>query len=300
MDVLFFKRQAARVGLRAFWVCIFLMASRSVAAPALTEVSFASLDLSAGQPVTLKAFWALAPGASDAPQRARAVVLMHGCGGAYNAQGELSARFQKYVLLLHSQGTHALVLDSFTPRGERELCTQKIGTRKVTMQHRRLDALAALQWLAQQPQVDAGKIGLIGWSNGGSAVLAASNERHAEVAKAAVKPHFVVAFYPGCEAELQRGYQPSADLLLLVGEADDWTPAEPCKRLAAQTPSGTTANIDIEVYPGAFHGFDSTAALRVRKDVPSGVNKGQGVTVGGNANALRLSQERLIQFLKLH
>ena len=300
MNFVYFKRHGARCVVRAFWVSIALVSHCAVAAPAYTEVSFASQDTSAGRPVMLKAFWALAPSTSDAPQRARAVVLMHGCGGAYNAKGELSARFHSYVDLLHSQGTHALVLDSLTPRGERELCTQKIGTRKVTMQNRRLDALAALQWLAQQPQVEPRKIGLMGWSNGGSAVLAASNERHAEVAKSLVKPNFLVAFYPGCEAELQRGYQPSADLLLLVGEADDWTPAEPCKRLAAQAPSSGAANISIEVYPGAFHGFDSTAALRVRKDVPSGVNKGQGVTVGGDADALRLSRERLIQFLKLH
>ena len=294
------KNHSRRSTLRALCICMALFASSAAAAPLFTEVSFASQDTSAGQAVVLKAFWALAPSTFQAPQRARAVVLMHGCGGAYNAKGELSARFHSYVDLLHSQGTHALVLDSLTPRGERELCTQKIGTRKVTMQHRRLDALAALQWLAQQPQVDPQKIGLMGWSNGGSAVLAASNERHAEVAKSLVKPNFVVAFYPGCEAELQRGYQPTADLLLLVGEADDWTPAEPCKRLAAQAPRNGGANISIEVYPGAFHGFDSTAALRVRKDVPSGVNKGQGVTVGGDVDALRLSRERLIQFLKLH
>ena len=307
--------RAAHRGAQALIASLFATATATAtaaaAAPAFTEVSFASFDKSAGQPVILQAFWALAPvgtatsaeAKAKAKAKAKAVVLLHGCGGLYNAKGELSARFLTYVELLSSLGIHALVLDSLTPRGERELCTQKIGARRVTVVHRRADALAAVQWLSQQPQVDAKKIGLVGWSNGGSAVLSATNERHADVAAAAVKANFAVAFYPGCEAELKRGYQTSGPLLLLVGEADDWTPAAPCKQLAAQAHSQVfsadepASKIEIEAYADAFHGFDSTSPLRLRKDVPNGVNPGQGVTVGGNAQALQKSRERLIQFL---
>jgi dienelactone hydrolase len=269
-------------------------------AAAITEVSFPSLDASGGQAVILKTFWAPAPGPSIAPQASPAMVLLHGCGGPYNARGELSQRMHDYIALLHTQGVHALVLDSLTPRGERELCTQRYGSRQVTMLNRRLDALAAIAWLAGQPGVDAQRIGLLGWSNGGSAVLSATNERHPEVAAALVKPSFAVAFYPGCDAELKRGYAHSAHVLLLVGEADDWTPAAPCKRLAQLARRSTEsqhASVEIETYAGAFHGFDSTAPLRVRKDVPNGVNPGRGVTVGGNAEALEKSRAKLLQFI---
>jgi dienelactone hydrolase len=54
----------------------------------------------------------------------------------------------------------------------------------------------------------------------------------------------------------------------------------------------------IESYAGAYHGFDSTAPPRVRKDVPGGVHPGQGVTVGGNPQALKRSRERLLRFLE--
>lgn len=272
------------------WFCCVNANATATAAP--TEVSFPSLDAPGGHAVVLKAFWAPA---TSATQAAPAMVLLHGCGGPYNARGELSQRMLDYSALLHSQGMHVLVLDSLTPRGERELCTQKLGTRQVTMLQRRSDALTAVAWLAAQPGVDAKRIGLLGWSNGGSAVLSATNERHAEVAAAAVKPSFAVAFYPGCEAELKRGYQHSARLLLLVGEADDWTPAGPCKRLVQQA-AGT---VEIEAYPGAFHGFDSTAPLRLRKDVPNGVNPGRGVTVGGDPEAMKLSRAKLLQFINL-
>lgn len=273
--------------LRVVFVLAVSVGSHAHASP---EVNFSSFDAPNGQAVMLKAFWF--PALEQAAPSARpAVVLLHGCGGPYNGRGALSERTRDYTALLNGLGLHVLVLDSLTPRGERELCTQKIAARQITMLHRRSDALAAVAWLAQQPQVDAQKIGLMGWSNGGSAVLASTNERHTAVASAVVKPSFAVAFYPGCDAELKRGYLPSARLLMLVGEADDWTPAAPCKRLAQVN------GVEIEAYPGAFHGFDSTAPLRVRTDVPNGVNPGRGVTVGGDANALAASRERLLRFL---
>ena len=210
------------------------------------------------------------------------------------------------------RGWHVLVVDSYTPRGETSICTQRTGHRRVTQVNRRRDALAAIDWLAQRPEVDPRRIGLVGWSNGGSTVLAATNLHHPDVAAAGHRPAFGVAFYPGCEAELARGYAPDADVLLLVGEADDWTPAAPCHRLAATVPSNAAgsgepattgvapagaAAVTIEGYPGAFHGFDSDQPLRLRKDVPNGAHPGRGVHVGGDANAARRSRERLADFL---
>jgi dienelactone hydrolase len=185
-------------------------------------------------------------------------------------------------------------VDSLTPRGETQICTQKVRSRLITQANRRLDAQSSLEWLVARPDVDASRLGLMGWSNGGSTVLAATNEHHKEVAEADVKPAFAVAFYPGCEAEAKRGYETHTRTLLLVGELDDWTPPQACKRLAAQAPEPRP---EIESYPGAYHGFDSTAPVRLRTDVPNGVNAGKGVHVGGNASALKRSRETLLRFL---
>lgn len=265
----------------------------AAAAQEEAEVSFPSLDAPGGRPVALKAYWhPVVAAAAKAP----AIVLLHGCGGMYGRNGRPSARMREYTQWLNGEGWHVLLVDSLTPRGERELCTQRNGSRAITMVQRRLDALSALQWLARRPEVDAGRLGLLGWSNGGSTVLAATNRKHRAVTSAAVLPSFAVAFYPGCEAELRRGYEPVAPLLMLVGEADDWTPAEPCHRLAASQP----AAVEIEGYAGAYHGFDSDAPLRLRREVPNGVNPGQGVHVGGDAQAWAASRVRLQTFLKSH
>ena len=80
----------------------------------------------------------------------------------------------------------------------------------------------------------------------------------------------------------------------LVGERDDWTAAAPCVELAARS-GGAMRTV---VYPDAFHGFDGSAAPRMRRDVPNGVNPGQGVTVGANPAAREASQREMLTFLR--
>ena len=56
----------------------------------------------------------------------------------------------------------------------------------------------------------------------------------------------------------------------------------------------------IIVYPGAHHGFDSTAPVRLRAEVPNGVNPGRGVHVGGQPEAMQLSRQQMLTFLREH
>jgi dienelactone hydrolase len=261
-------------------------------AGAQERVSFPSFDGAGNAPVVLSGYF-FAVATSPAP----AIAMFHGCGGAYDKSGKLSRRMREYAELFNGLGMHVLVVDSLTARYEKELCTQRTGTRRVTQANRRLDALGAIAYLAERADVDAKRIGMIGWSNGGSTVLSASNLHHHDVAAAIVKPAFTIAFYPGCESDLKRGYSPAAPLLMLVGQLDDWTPSAPCVALAR---SVIEMRPEIAVYPGAWHGFDSDTPVRLRKDVPNGVNPGQGVHVGGNPAAWRASRDRVVQFLAEH
>ena len=162
----------------------------------VSRVQVPSQEARAGQAVMLVGWFFAAPADQPAPT----VLLLHGCGGMLNGRGLPSQRIRDYAALLNAQGWHALALDSLSARGEKELCTQRIGTRRVTNTERRQDVLGALQWLAAQPGVDASRLALLGWSHGGSAVLSASNRLHPDVAAASVRPRLAVAFYRMVEA----------------------------------------------------------------------------------------------------
>jgi dienelactone hydrolase len=281
-------------------LCLSVLLLCGAAAVAQQRIEVPSLDAPQGAAVQLPGYWFAAPNQGRAP----AWVLLHGCSGPYagdsarpggSREGVLSARMREHAKLLNQHGMHALVLDSFTPRGEKELCTQRTGQRRITQTQRRRDALGALAWLARRDDVDATRLGLIGWSNGGSTVLAATNANHAEVAAAAVRPSHAVAFYPGCVDEERRGYRPVAPLLLLLGGADDWTPIAPCQALAARA---AAPKPEVHVYDGAYHGFDGQGPVRLRRDVPGGARPGGGVHVGGDAAAREASRAALQTFLK--
>ena len=253
----------------------------ALAAP--QEASFTSLDGTALKALVFQPAAQVAKGT---------VIALHGCGGLYATSGvragQLNARHQAMADLLVLQGYTAVFPDSLTPRGETELCTQKIGARRIDQTQRRADTLAALAWVAAQPWADPARIALLGWSHGGSAVLSASDATRADVQGAVVRPAVAVAFYPGCTAALRAGYRPSAPLVLMLGEKDDWTPPGPCIEL------GKAVGAEVNVYADSYHDFDNpTGQVRLRSDVPNGLKPGQGVHVGPNPAARALAYARL-------
>ena len=264
---------------------------------AAQAVQVPSLDRSQGTAVVLPGHWFAAPGKAAAP----AMVLMHGCGGNQDNKGRLAARYTELAARLNAMGVHVLVTDSFTPRGEKQICTQKTGQRRITQLNRRRDALGALQWMAAQPGVDATRLGLLGWSNGGSTVLAATDGAHPQVlaqAKDVAPFKTAIAFYPGCTDTLTSGYALNTSLTLFLGADDDWTLPGPCIAMAKALESQGKQTVELNVYPGAVHDFDTPLpGLRERADVPSRLRPGRCVMTGQNPAAREASWARVRELL---
>ena len=215
------------------------------------------------------------PGAA---RRGPAIVLMHGRAGAYSSLADgvydattLSKRHLFWGRLWASQGTLALLVDGFGPRGyphgfpAHSYDDRPDAVNEVTVRPR--DAYAAFDYLAQRPDVDATRIGLQGWSNGGSATLATMAEATLAAVGRASGDRFrgALAFYPACglHDRFTDGYKPYAPVRVFSGLDDEEVSAERCARLVeASRLSGGT--IDIALYPGATHDFDDPGARRQR------------------------------------
>jgi len=219
--------------------------------------------------VALRAELVLPRGPAVAP----AVVALHGCGGPF------PRRDRQWAELLAAAGHPVLFPDSFGSRGLGSQC--KVASRQVSPgRERRADAVASVGWLLRQDFTPPGGVVVMGWSNGGSTVLAAAAE--GVMPKGAVRGF--VAFYPGCRAYADRAdWAPSAKLLILIGVDDDWTPAEPCRRLAARFPE----EITLVEYAGAYHDFDvPDYPLRTRTGLAYTAH-GTGVARAGTNSAAR-------------
>jgi dienelactone hydrolase len=224
-----------------------------------------------------------------------AAILLHGCGGL-GANRQLNARHAAAKDWLIERGIAVLFPESFTSRSFEEVCTVKMQARTITQRDRVQDVIAARTWLNAQPGVDAKKVLLWGWSHGGSTVL--NTVTHRTMLSGVpdeVKFIEAIAFYPGCSpfAKADAPQTLSSPLTVLMGEADDWTPAAPCTTFAARL-KNNEQNVSLTLYPGAFHDFDNPAGkLRVRAEVPNGVNAGKGVTVGPDPKAREDAMARI-------
>ena len=230
----------------------------------------------------------------------------------------------RWARQLTDNGYVIVMPDSFTTRGfPAGVCTDASPSRiNVAPARRAYDAYAALAYLRALSYVDGSRIGIMGGSHGGSTTLATmvAPERQEEALAREKRFGFsaAVALYPGCAVRLgtwsatQRAgengpivsyfgvYKPVAPLRILIGENDDWTPAEPCRKLT-EIARQAGHPVSIKVYPGAHHSFDSS--FPVRYD-PARINAnapgGRGATTGGDPKSWEDSVREVIAFFEQH
>lgn len=168
-----------------------------------------------------------------------AVVYMSGCNGL-NFPPEVKQE-KRVIDNMLTKGIATLIVDPFTPRGEKDGVCDKIGVPVFTRGGD--DVVAALKALKAMPDIDPDKIFLQGYSYGAIASLYATdmNTPSAHDTKIAG----LIAHYPYCYDNVD----PSVPTLVLIGEKDDWTPAANCQAVKGK------ANFEVIVYPGATHGF---------------------------------------------
>ena len=211
-----------------------------------------------GQPVqvTAEITWPANTGLGPVP----AMVIHHGSGGV----GEREAR---YVRELVPMGVATVVIDSFKPRG---VTSTVLDQSAVTGQDFNLDALAALKALTANPRIDRRRIGIMGFSKGGTSALMASHEQLVLAAGGTPGgPRYAlhVPFYPSCYSHYYQPHTTGAPIYLLLGGADTYVRYEPCVSYG-EALRAAGATIQTKVFPAAMHGFD----YGPRYSIPNGEN----------------------------
>lgn len=213
---------------------------------------------------------------------APAIVMLHGCGGDWSGlDSQWGPRFRSW-------GYVTLAVDSYGPRNlKRGECSVRNSA------SRTLDGYAALDYLAQQPFVDPGRVVLMGQSEGAGIALSSVEfgwiERRFDR-----KFRAAIALYPNCGGSSGMTTVPT---LILMGERDEWTPAERCREMAEGRSSigitrdrgGDRSKLRLVVYPEVHHAFDRTMFVTGRRVL--------GRWVEYNEAATQASVEEIRSFL---
>ena len=182
--------------------------------------------------------------------RVPAVAIFHGCGGP----GQNTARMAG---LLASWGYAALVVDSFSARGLKDVCGRNWPS-QADAEVRAHDIDAALAWLGRQSFVDPARLAFMGYSYGGGVALLRALSGRSDAAATPSAARAAILVYPDCGLAEAMGprlavRQPT---LFAMGALDDWTPVPQCQAVIDRVVAGRSL-IETRIYEGAHHSFDA-------------------------------------------
>jgi len=191
-----------------------------------------------------------------------AVLILHGSAG-------VDSRGDFYEAALNDAGIATLQIDMWQARGY-----NAPGQRPAAIYLTYPDAFSALAFLSQQPNIDAARIGVLGFSWGGLVSMGAAERLYSSTYGNGLTFKAHVAHYPVCYAwnntalfaklgltPAQFGVQwinlTGAPVLIEVGTKDGYdNSSAPCEALAASVNPSNGWVVRVNAYPGATHAWD--------------------------------------------
>jgi len=221
------------------------------------RISYPAFATAADPPLTVAGKLATPAEGGPAP----AVLICHGSDGV-DGRGEFHAA------ALNAAGIATYEIDMWAARGT----ARGAAARPRSVPETLPDAFAAAAFLARQPEIDPGRIGVLGFSWGGVVSLLSATRRWRE-RLGADAPAFVAhaALYPVCWSyEVTPGMSlaelTGAPILIQTGDADAYDDPDGLDQLLARLPAASRAAIRGITHPGAGHSFDRDAPSRTIVD----------------------------------
>ena len=169
-----------------------------------------------------------------------------------------------YAQALNEAGIAALVVDSFTGRGVRRTVADQTLVSAAQMEG---DAFAALALLRDDSRIGPERIGVMGVSKGGGAVL--SSAIAVRQRWRAGFPHLFdlhVAICPGATTQHRDAATTGRPIFFMLAARDDYTPAPLAIEYAERMRAAGNQRIKVKIYGAAHHGWESIGPLFDIKD----------------------------------
>ncbi|MDB5477264.1 MAG: hypothetical protein JWP49_2775 [Phenylobacterium sp.] len=229
---------------------------------------------------------------SDASGATPGVVICHGSDGV-DGRGEFHAA------ALNAAGIATLEIDMWAARGTARGAAARPRSPVETLP----DAFAAKRFLAAQPEVDAARIGIMGFSWGGVVTLLAATAAAQALNDQAPAFRGHVALYPVCWAyEVVPGLSladlTGAPVLIQAGDADSYDDPDGLDQLLARLPPQSRARVRGVTHPGAGHGFDRDLPEQTIVDPFAHKGRGGPVRMAFHPEAARAARTLGVDFFR--
>jgi dienelactone hydrolase len=180
------------------------------------------------------------------------VILAPGSGG-------VMADHLKHAQALTSAGLAVYVLDPFAGRGIKDTSSDQT---QLTHAASAYDILACARMLATQTNIDGQRIGALGYSRGGAAILLAA---HQQMTRAVLEEgkslKAVLVGWPLCLFQFEHALTAPTVVRFLVGDSDNRTSPAMCQGQATAM-RANNPQVSIRLFKEAHHGFGYSFPLR--------------------------------------
>lgn len=186
---------------------------------------------------------------TDASTPMPGVVVSEGLGGLHDS------RERGYGRKLAAEGYAVVVIDSFKSRGVGKN-GDLVRALSVTEAMMLADAFAGLKYLADRPDMDASRIGIIGFSYGGMITQLTAYEQIAALYLPG-GPRFAshVSYYGCSVARLDDPATTGAPVKILLGELDRNVSIPRTEQIAGDLRRGGS-EVEMKVFDGIYHQWD--------------------------------------------
>lgn len=229
---------------------------------------------------------------SESTSPAPAVIIVHSSGGV-----DSTGKF--YAKALNNAGIATLELDLWGARGLLGGTNDRPESPLETLP----DVFSALQYLAQQEEIDAERIGIIGFSWGGVLSLLTATEQYMAMTNAPYRFAGHVAHYPVCwlynfVPGFDFGNLTGAPVMIQTGALDDYDQPETCPLMVSNLAEADKDLVDLKVYQNAYHAWDRLEPELLVTDPISHLGQGGEVLLSPNKRLARKSRKKVVRFFK--